>query len=98
MTQPWCRVSTYHRDGTIEATWLLRGCGDPGLETVDQIARWGLGAGRRGLELRLSEIDVRLSRLLDLCGLAADFVASGAVSVQRGGQPERREDMLDVEE
>ncbi len=65
---------------------------DADLAAVDRLARLQLAAQRRGRTLRLLGVSDELRALLALTGLA------GALDVEPCGQPEEREDPLDVEE
>lgn len=60
------------------------------LGAVDQLARAGLSARRRGRRLRLRGVSPELLALLDLCGLA------DVLGARR--QPEEREQPRGVEE
>ena len=62
------------------------------LASVDRLARLQLDARRRGHVLRLLGVSGELGALLALTGLA------GVSGVEPRGQPEEREDALDVEE
>lgn len=62
------------------------------LASVDRLARLQLAAQRRGRALHLLGVSGELRALLELTGLA------GALGVEPRGQPEEREDPLDVEE
>ena len=65
---------------------------DEDLASVDRLARLQLATQRRGRALRLLGVSDELRALLALTGLA------GASGVEPRGQPEEREDPLDVEE
>jgi anti-anti-sigma regulatory factor len=65
---------------------------DADLASVDRLARLQLATQRRGRALRLLGVSGELRALLTLTGLA------GALGVEPRGQPEEREDALDVEE
>jgi hypothetical protein len=65
---------------------------DADLASVDRLARLQLDARRRGRTLRLLGVSGELRALLALTGLA------GLSGVEPCGQPEEREDPLDVEE
>lgn len=84
----WCRVTVVAPGGSARSTWLVRGHGAPDLGVVDRLARLQLSVVRRGDALLLTDVAADLAELLDLVGLRW----------QMSGQPERREDVLDVEE
>lgn len=63
-------------------------CAAPDIALVDALARLALVAGRNGGSLTVTEMSPAVARLLDLAGLLGEV----------GGQPEDREDVLDVEE
>src|SRR5689334_23100318 len=65
---------------------------EPGVATIDYIARVKLGLQRSGRELRLGSPSTELLELLELCGLR-DLLR---VEVQR--QPEERKEIGGVEE
>ena len=71
---------------------------EPDLETVDAIARLELTARRQGARLLLVHAREDLCRLLALAGLR-DVVRVGSVlGLERGREPEQREQMRGVEE
>jgi hypothetical protein len=91
IAEMWCRVTVCEPDGSPLGHWTLRGNAAPDLETVDRIARLHLAAKAQGGTSLLSDVAPALRELLELAGL-------GALCGQPGGQPESREDALDVEE
>ena len=70
----------------------------PDVSTVDALARLGLVARRRGLEVRLSRASPRLIELLALIGLLGVLVVNGASGLEARGQSEEREQVGGVEE
>lgn len=67
------------------------------LATVDHVSRLALTARRDGCHLRLRRVSPELAALLHLAGLDAVLMAAPGVPLERGGQPEQREE-LGVEE
>jgi hypothetical protein len=67
------------------------------LATVDLVARLALTARRDGCHLLLRRVSPELAALLHLAGLDAVLMALPDASLERGGQPEERE-QLGVEE
>ena len=88
----WCRVTVMGPGGSALLTWPVIGAGHPDLDTVDALARLQLAMVRRGNAVRLTDVSDDLDALLYLTGLGRDL------GRQREGQPERREDVADVEE
>ena len=70
----------------------------PDVSTVDALARLGLVARRRGLEVRLSRASPRLIELLALTGLLGVLVVNGASRLEARWQPEEREQVGGVQE
>jgi hypothetical protein len=86
--QVWCRITILAPDGSVDATWLLKGPGAPDLAVVDWVARCFLLAGRAGRTAILRDVCQRLEQLIRLAGLCGKM----------GGQPEQREETLGIEE
>lgn len=86
--QVWCRITVLAPDGSVDGTWLLQGPGAPDLGVVDWLARRWLLAGRAGGTAVVRDVCPQLERLLALAGLLG----------QMNGQPEEREEVLDVKE
>jgi hypothetical protein len=91
VTDVWCHVTVFEPSGSPLGSWTLRGAGAPGLGDVDHIARIQLAARSIGATAVLTDVAPRLRELLALAGL------TGLLG-EPGGQPEGREDLLDVEE
>jgi len=83
----WGRIRVVEAGGTERGGPVLAGGGPPDLEAVDVVARWALGAVRRGGRVRLVDVTPSLRSLLDLAGLV----------VEMEGQTERREQPLRVQ-
>jgi hypothetical protein len=89
LSEVWCRVTVLGPGGATLSSCLLAGDGrQPDLADIDQLARLQLSVVRRGEAMVLSDVGSELSALLELVGLRR----------QMCGQPEGREDRLDVEE
>ena len=67
------------------------------LATVDLVSRLALTAHRDGCHLRLRRVSPELAELLHLAGLDAVLMESPGAALERGWQPEERE-QLGVEE
>jgi hypothetical protein len=67
------------------------------LATVDLVSRLALTARRDGCHLRLCRVSPELAALLHLAGLDAVLMGALGGPLERGGQPEERE-QLGVEE
>jgi hypothetical protein len=67
------------------------------LATVDLVSRLALTARRDGCHLRLRRVSPELGALLHLAGLDAVLMAGPGAALERGGEPEQREE-LGVEE
>ncbi len=65
----WCTVRELGPDGTTVAEWILRGCGTPTVEIVDDLAERQLAARRSGGRLRLTAVCEELAGLIGLAGL-----------------------------
>ena len=65
---------------------------DPGVATIDHLARLQLGLRRAGYACRLAETGEELRALIELAGL------SGVLGVEVRWQPEEREEPGRVEE
>ena len=84
----WGRVVLIGPTGSEVALWVLSGSAPPDLGVVEALARWQLFARRAGGSIRLCQAAMELAELLDLVGLRREV----------GGQPERGEQVLAVEE
>jgi hypothetical protein len=84
--------------GDIEvASWPLTTGDRLDLRLVDDLARLHLAAERLGCSLRLRDVCVELSELLDLVGLRAVLTCSGGSVLEVVGKPEGHE-QIGVEE
>ncbi|MCJ1677731.1 STAS domain-containing protein [Streptomyces sp. APSN-46.1] len=81
------RVSEACRDGPTHVVCDVRAVKEPGLATIDALARMALTARRHGTPFRVTGASGRLRALLDLVGL-----------VELLGEPEQREPAVGVEE
>ncbi|MCX5194825.1 STAS domain-containing protein [Streptomyces sp. NBC_00249] len=81
------RVSEACRDGPAHVVCDVRAVTEPGLATVDALARMALTARRHGTPFRVTGADGRLLALLRLVGL-----------VELLGETEEREPPVGVEE
>jgi hypothetical protein len=88
ISEMWCRVTVVAPCGSTLSSWLLAGDGRPDLGDIDHLARLQLSVVREGDAMVLTDVGSDLGALLDLVGLRR----------QMCGQPEGREDRLDVEE
>jgi hypothetical protein len=70
----------------------------PDVTTVDALARLGLVARRRGLEVSFSRASPRLVELLGLTGLLGVLAVNGASRLEARGQPEERKEVGGVQE
>ena len=83
----WARMVVAAADGT-RLTVPLAGDGPPDLALVEALARFQLMARRAGDRVWLEDVSAALGDLLDLAGLRRQMVR----------QPERREQVLGVQE
>jgi len=84
--------------GDIEvASWPLTTGDRLDLGVVDDLARLHLAAGRLGCLIRLRDVCVELSELLDLVGLRAVLTYPGGSVLEAVGKPEGHE-QIGVEE
>jgi hypothetical protein len=84
----WGRLVVVGPDGRVVASCALVGRGPPDLGAVDALARALLAARRAGGSVRVDGACEELAALLGLAGLLGEV----------GGQPERGEQRLGVEE
>jgi ABC-type transporter Mla MlaB component len=71
---------------------------DADAAALDALARLQLAAKRSGRRIRLGRPCDRLRDLLALCGLDEALPVADRLPLEPGGQPEQREQPLDVEE
>ena len=83
-----CLIDIVGPDGTVWATRVLKGTGNPDLGDVEKLALMQLSAARIGGRIAIGAISPHLVELLELSGLP--------VEVQ--GQTEDREDLLGAQE
>jgi hypothetical protein len=70
--QRWCRIVIVG-DGHDHEVGVLEGGGEPGIDTVEKIARLALETRRHGRELVLLDVAPALRELIELCGLFVEM-------------------------
>ena len=83
-----CLIDIVGPDGTVWATRVLTGTGEPDLGDVEELALLKLSASRIGARIVLDAVCAHLFELLELAGL----------SIEVRGKAEHREDLLGVQE
>ena len=76
----------------------VSGVAEPSLVVVEALALLRLVARRLGYDLRVRGAHPRLRELMVLTGLAEVIAIDGDSAGEAHGQPEQREEPLDVEE
>ncbi len=76
------------RDDEELATWPLWWCGRPTLGAVDELARLQLVARSLGCSIRLRDVCVELSDLLELVGLSDVLLGDARLGPEAGREPE----------
>ncbi len=83
-----CMIDIIGADGTVWATRVLTGAGDPDLADVEELALLQVAASRLGGRVVLDAVCPRLVELIELAGLP----------VEVRGQTEDREDLRGAQE
>jgi hypothetical protein len=71
--QRWCRVTVLGPGGTVRVHHILEGPAAPDIDSVDEVARLALWAGREGGSVVLSEVSPEFDELLELSGLRVEM-------------------------